>query len=307
MHMVEARDGTHLYVKSWGEGRPVVLIHGWPLSADSWDPIALALAENGYRAIAYDRRGFGRSQQPWQGYDYDTFADDLADVMASQNASDNVALVGFSMGGGEVARYMSRHGGKGVTQAALIASVVPYMLKTDDNTNGVPQATFDQMTEGMQRDRAHFFRGFFNDFFGVGWVSSPVSDEVLDLAWQTAMQAGLHPTLAAAKAFATTDFRPDLASLTVPTLIVHGTADKTVPIDATAREVAKAVPQAELIEYGGEAHGIFATQTERLTADLLAFLGGTGSAFLGLEGVEEGQRQDLIDEVTARSVVTPPL
>jgi non-heme chloroperoxidase len=307
MHMVEARDGTHLYVKSWGEGRPVMLIHGWPLSADSWDPVALALAENGYRAIAYDRRGFGRSQQPWRGYDYDTFADDLADVMKAQDATADVALIGFSMGGGEVARYMSRHGGFGVTQAALISSVVPYMLQGDDNSDGVPQEQFDAMEKGMREDRAKFFRTFFKQFFGMGLVSHPVSDETLDLAWATAMMAGLHPTLAAAKAFATTDFRPDLPSLTVPTLVIHGTADKTVPIDATGRAVARAVPQAHLIEYDGEAHGVFATQTERLIGDLLAFLSGDESAFAGLDGATRRERQELIDEVTARSVIMPPL
>lgn len=307
MHMVEARDGTHLYVKSWGEGRPVVLIHGWPLSADSWDPVALALAESGYRAIAYDRRGFGRSQQPWQGYDYDTFSDDLADVLESQGVAQDIALVGFSMGGGEVARYLSRHQGKGVSQVALISSVVPYMLQTEDNPHGVPQAQLDAIAEGVREDRPHFFRAFFKLFFGVGLVSHPVNEDTLDLAWNVALQAGLHPTLAAAHAFGSTDFRPDLASFTVPTLVIHGTADKTVPIDATAREVAKAVPQARLIEYEGEAHGVFASQTDRLIGDLLAFLNGETSAFEGLDGATPKERQDLIDEVTAQSVIMPPL
>ncbi|MGN6358630.1 MAG: alpha/beta fold hydrolase [Novosphingobium sp.] len=307
MHTVEARDGTHLYVKSWGEGRPVVLIHGWPLSADSWDPVALALAENGYRAIAYDRRGFGRSQQPWTGYDYDTFADDLAAVMEARGATENVALVGFSMGGGEVARYLSRHQGKGVTQVALISSVVPYLLQTENNPSGVPQAQLDAIVKSIREDRPHFFRTFFKQFFGVGLVSHPVNEDTLDMAWTIALQAGLHPTLAAARAFGSTDFRPDLASFTVPTLVIHGTADKTVPIDATAREVAKAVPQAQLIEYEGEAHGVFATQTDRLIGDLLAFLNGEASAFGGLEGATPKERQDLIDEVTAQSVMMPPL
>jgi len=273
MNRVKTRDGTHLFVKTLGQGRPVVLIHGWPLSADSWDPQMIALAEAGYQAIAYDRRGFGRSDQSPAGYGYDTFADDLADVMEATGATQDAALVGFSMGGGEIARYMSRHGGAGVTRAVLVSSVVPYMLQTPDNPDGVPQSTFDQMTAGMRADFRHFFTGFFKDFYGVGWVSQPVSDEQLHWAWLTAQMAGQHATLQAAKAFATTDFRPDLPHFTVPTLVIHGTADKTVPIDPTGRAVAAAVPTAELIEYDGEPHAVFATQQDRLTQDLLGFLG----------------------------------
>jgi pimeloyl-ACP methyl ester carboxylesterase len=305
MPMIETRDGTQLYVKSWGSGRPVVLIHGWPLSGDSWDPIALALAEAGYRAIAYDRRGFGRSDQPWRGYDYDTFADDLADVMQSQGAHEDVALVAFSMGGGEVARYLSRHGGRGVSQVALISSIVPYMLQTDDNPHGVPAATLQQIGDGIRQDRAHFMRGFLKDVFGAGLLTSPVSNEVLDLAWNTAMQAGLHPTLAAAQAFGHTDFRPDLAHFTVPTLVIHGTADKTVPIDATGRAVAHAVSEATLIEYDGEPHAVFATQTARLTRDLLQFLGGPGSVFEDIDEAAPQDRQALLDELTYESLAIP--
>jgi pimeloyl-ACP methyl ester carboxylesterase len=307
MPMIETKDGTRLYVKTWGEGQPVVLIHGWPLSGDSWDPVTHALAEAGYKAIAYDRRGFGRSDQPSGGYDYDTFADDLAAVLGKFAGGQDAALVGFSMGGGEIARYLSRHQGKGVSKVALVSSVVPYMLQTDDNPDGVPQATFDQMSAGMLKDRAKFFTGFFEDFFGVGMVSSPVSDEVLDLAWFTAMQAGLRPTLAAAKAFATTDFRPDLASFKVPTLIIHVTADKTVPIAATARAVARAVPHANLIEYDGEPHGVFATQTERLTGDLLDFLGGATRGEVDLDQVPAEDRQEVLDAVTAGSLAAQPL
>ena len=297
MHMIETSDGAHLYSKSWGEGRPVILIHGWPLSADSWDPISHALAEAGFKAISYDRRGFGRSSQPSEGYDYDTFADDLAAVMAHHDATDDVALIGFSMGGGEIARYLSRHHGKGVSQVALVSSVVPYMLQTDDNPDGVPQSTFDDMTAGMLEDRAKFFTSFFKDFYGVGMLAHPVSDEMLHLSWVTAMQAGLRPTVASAKAFATTDFRGDLPHFSIPTLIVHGTDDKTVPIDATARAVAKAVPHAQLIEYGGEAHGVFATQTERLKSDLLAFL----------RHEEASGGQVMLDEMTRETLVTPQL
>lgn len=271
MAYVTTSDNTKLYVKDWGTGRPVILLHGWPLSADSWDDGAMALVDAGFRAIAYDRRGFGRSDQPWDGYNYDMLADDLAAVIEQTGATD-ATIVGFSMGGGEVARYLSRHGGKNVTQAVLVGAVVPYMLQTTDNPNGVPQAVFDQMTAAMQADRAHFFAGFFRDFYGVGLVSHPVSDEVLEWSRDTAMQAGLKPTLACANAFATTDFRGDMAAFTVPTLIIHGTDDKTVPIDATARESAKAIPHAKRIEYDGAPHGLFATHKERLTGDLLAFL-----------------------------------
>lgn len=273
MPYVKTRDGTNLFVKDWGQGRPVVLIHGWPLSADSWDPQAMALADAGYRVIAYDRRGFGRSDQPWSGYDYDSLSDDLADVMAESGVSDDAALIGFSMGGGEVARYMSRHGGKGVSRVGFIGSVVPYMLQTEDNPDGVPQDQLQEIADNIKADRPKFFRTFFDQFYGVGFITSPVSEEVLDLSWNTAMLAGLKPTLACAESFGTTDFRPDLPSITVPTLIIHGTSDQTVPIDATGRALAKALPNAELIEYDGAPHGLFATESDRLTDDLLSFLG----------------------------------
>ncbi|HEY0607395.1 MAG TPA: alpha/beta hydrolase [Herpetosiphonaceae bacterium] len=276
MPYITTRDNTRLYVKDWGSGRPVIMMHGWPLSADTWDETAMAIANAGFRAIAYDRRGFGRSDQPWDGYDYDTLADDLAAVIAETGATD-ATIVGFSMGGGEVARYMSRHGGRNVAQAALIASVVPYMLQTSDNPNGVPQATFDQITAGLKADRAHFYTSFFRDFYGVGLVSHPVSSEVIDWSRNVAMLAGFNATLGCANAFATTDFRPDLAAFTVPTLIIHGTADQIVPIDASAREAAAKIPHAKLIEYDGGPHGLFATHKEQLTGDLLAFLQQTHS------------------------------
>ena len=268
---ITTSDNTKLYVKDWGTGRPVILMHGWPLSADSWDDTAIALVDAGFRAIAYDRRGFGRSEQPWGGYDYDTLADDLADVMKATDSL-SATLVGFSMGGGEVARYLSRHEGKNIKQAALIASVVPYLLKTADNPSGVDPAIFAQMTQAMTQDRAAFFTGFFKDFFGGSAASRPVSDEVLRWAWTVSMQASLKATLACAEAFATTDFRPDLAHFTVPTLIIHGTGDRTVPIEPTARAAARALPHATLIEYEGAPHGLFATHKDQLTRDLIAFL-----------------------------------
>ena len=272
-----ANDGTELYYKDWGKGDPVVLLHGWPLTGDTFDDAAYALVEAGKRCLIPDRRGFGRSDQPWDGHDYDTYADDVVAILEDAGVHEPVALVGFSMGGGEVARFLTRQGADRVAKAVLISAVVPYMAKTDDNPNGVPQATFDEMTAAMKKDREHFFTGFFKDFYGVGTLSSPVSDEVLMNSWRQTMMAGLRPTLAAAQAFATTDFRPDMASFTVPTLIIHGTKDATVPIDATGRESAKAISNAQLIEYDGSAHGLLATDKQRLIGDLLTFLGDTGA------------------------------
>jgi len=227
MPHIKTADNTELYYKDWGTGRPVILLHGWPLSADSWDDQAMAIADAGYRAIAYDRRGFGRSSQPFEGYDYNTLADDLAAVMAQTGAQDAV-LVGFSMGGGEVARYMSRHGGKDVIKAALVSSVVPFMLKTDDNPQGTPKEVFDDMAAGMKEDRAKFFTSFFKDFYGVSMLSHPVSEALIENSCDVAMQAGLKGTLACAAAFATTDFRPDLAHFSVAKSAAQLKAEETL-------------------------------------------------------------------------------
>lgn len=267
MPYATAGDGTRIYYKDWGRGRPVALVHGWPLSSDTFDDVALALAENGYRAIFHDRRGFGRSDQPWDGYDYDTFAADLEAVLDHAGAAGPVALAGFSMGGGEVARFASRNPGR-ASHAVLIGSVVPFLLKTDDNPNGAPKDVFDGMADGIAKDRADFFRAFFPAFYGEGLVSQSVIDD----SWRQAMMAGLRPTLACVRAFSETDFRPDLAAFSMPTLVVHGTNDATVPIDLTAREVERRVPGARLAEYDG-AHGLLASHKERLIADLLGFLG----------------------------------
>ena len=275
MPYAKAKDGCMLYYKDWGRGDPVVLLHGWPLTADTWDAAAIKLVEAGHRCIMPDRRGFGRSDQSWDGNDYDTYADDVAAVLEDAGIQEKVALVGFSMGGGEVARFLTKQGKSRVSKAVLASSVVPYLLQTDDNPDGVPQSQLDTMTQQMKTDRADFMQTFFKTFFGVGFVTSPVSDAVLMNAWRQAMLAGLRPTLAAAKAFATTDFRPDLKSFEgVPTLVIHGTSDKTVPIDATGRVVAQQVPSAQLIEYDGSPHGIFETDKDRFSDDLVAFLGG---------------------------------
>ncbi len=272
MPYATARDGTRIYYKDWGQGRPVALVHGWPLSSDTFDDAALALAERGFRAIAHDRRGFGRSDQPWSGYDYDTFADDLAAVLDHAKVDQPIALAGFSMGGGEVARFLARHKSQLVSHAVLIGSVVPYLLKSDDNPAGAPKEVFDGMIDGIRADRGDFFRGFFKDFFGASFLSNPVSEAVLDDAWRQAMQAGLWPTVACVRAFSETDFRPDLASFTMPTLVVHGVEDRTVPIGLTARAAAEAIPGARLVEYDDAAHGLFASHKDRLIADLLEFL-----------------------------------
>lgn len=273
MTYVAAKDGTQLYVKDWGQGRPVVMMHGWPLSADSLDDLALTLVEGGFRAISYDRRGFGRSEQPWSGYDYDTLADDLAAVIDGTEAHD-VTLLGFSMGGGEVARYLSRHGADRVRQAILVASVVPSMLKTTANPDGVELRVFEEIGSSIRADRAGYWPAFFKQFYGVGLLTSPVSDEVIRWSCRVAMQGGLRAVLQCADAFSMTDFGPDLPAFTVPTLIVHGTSDKTVPIDTSARRAAAAIPRAILREYVDAPHGLLASHKDMLAADVLAFVRG---------------------------------
>lgn len=271
MDYITTTDGTRLYVKDWGSGRPVILIHGWPLSADSWDDQALAIAAAGHRAIAYDRRGFGRSSQPWDGYDYDTLADDLAAVLQQTGTRDAV-LVGFSMGGGEVARYMSRHDGKRIAQAVLVSAILPYRLKTADNPGGTEQAAFDKTAAALAEDRPAFLAGFFQDFFGATPDVHPVSKQTLEWARGVAMQGSLRATLECLKSFSGTDFRPELSAFKLPTLIIHGSEDKTVPIAASSRAAAAGIKNSTLIEYEGAPHGLFVTHKQRLTRNLLDFI-----------------------------------
>lgn len=271
MTFITTSDNNQIYLKDWGQGSLVVLIHGWPLSADSWDDIAMALADAGHRVIAYDRRGFGRSSQPWSGYDYDTLTDDLATVL-DYAAQDHAAIVGFSMGGGEVARYMSRHAGKGISKAVLVSSILPFRVQTEDNPTGTPQEKFDATDAAIRKDRAHFLQEFFNKFFGVTEQSQAVSKELLEWARGIAMQASVKATLECLHSFSRTDFRQDLAAFKVPTLIIHGTKDLTVPIESSSRLAAAGIPHASFLEYEGAAHGLFATEKERLTRDLVKFL-----------------------------------
>jgi len=272
MPYFKSEDGTELFYNDWGRGRPVVLIHGWPLDGDMWSDQAFFLAEQGLRVISYDRRGFGRSAQPWNGYDYDTLAADLAGLI-NRLELDGVTLVGFSMGGGEVARYLGRYRAARIARAVLVSSVTPYLLKGDDNPTGVDRSVFEEIIVGLQHDRPHFLAGFAQTFFGNGILQKNVSTEMLQWASQMAMMGSLRATIECAKSFAYTDFRPDMAAFAVPTLIIHGTADETVPIDSSARVAAKLIKGARLIEYDGEPHGLHATAKDRLSRDLLEFIG----------------------------------
>ena len=271
MPFIKTPDGTQLYYKDWGHGPPVVLIHGWPLDADMWEYQAPVLAHAGYRVISYDRRGFGRSDQPWSGYDYNTFADDLKAVIDTL-ALKEAALVGFSMGGGEIARYMSRAGGANVSRAVLVSAVTPYMLKTADNPEGVDRSIFESMIAGLKKDRPAFLASFSKGFFGAGLLSSPVSSDLIQWAGNLALLASPKATVDCVTAFGETDFRADMAAITVPTLVIHGGDDKTVPLGASGKRAAAMIPSAELKVYDGAPHAVPFTHAERLTQDLLAFL-----------------------------------
>lgn len=273
MPRITTADGTTLFCHDWGSGRPVVLIHGWPLDADMWEYQVPDLLDAGYRVIAYDRRGFGRSDQPASGYDYDTLAEDLKAVLDGLDLRE-ATLVGFSMGGGEVARYLSRHGAARVASACLIASVTPCLLAGPDNPDGVPAGVFAEMIEGLKADRPAFLASFSKSFFGAGLLNFQVSSELLAWTGQVAMLASPVATLACVKAFSETDFRPDMKAFTVPTMIIHGSADAIVPAEKSAEVAARLVPNALYRLYEDAPHGLFFTDRRRLNPDLLAFLGG---------------------------------
>ncbi|MBO0933481.1 alpha/beta fold hydrolase [Fibrella aquatilis] len=260
-----------LHYQDLGTGNPVVLIHGWPLSGSMWDYQLAELPKHNMRVIAYDRRGFGQSSKPWDGYDYNTLASDLKALLDELNLN-NVTLVGFSMGGGEIARYMSKYGGARVARVAFISAVTPFLLKTDDNPDGVDQSVFDDMLENMQKDRADFLQTFGKQFYGVNLVSHPVSQAHLDGDFARAYMASHKATLDCAKAFSTTDFRHDLTQINVPTLIIHGDDDKTVPIESSGELTANLLPTATYIVYEGAPHGLYITEKDRLTTDIVAFV-----------------------------------
>lgn len=266
-------DQTRLYYSDMGEGEPVVLIHGWPLNADMWEYQTLELLERGYRVIAYDRRGFGRSAHTAEGFDYDVLADDLNEVIVQLNL-DKPALVGFSMGGGEVARYLSRYGSQDISRVILISAITPYLLKTDSNPHGVEMEQFQNMIKGLKKDRPHFLADFAKNFYGMGVLSSPVSTETLQWTQFMAFQASLKATVDCVMAFGTTDFRDDMKAFDIPTLIIHGSADKIVPLPVSGEAAARAIPEAIFRVYDGAPHGLFLTHREELIKDLSSFLAG---------------------------------
>jgi len=271
MSTITTQDGTQLYYKDWGTGQPVVFSHGWPLNADAWENQMVFLASNGYRCIAHDRRGHGRSSQPWIGNDMDTYADDLSELIETLGLS-GIALIGHSTGGGEVARYIGRHGTRRVAQVVLMGSVTPLMLKTDANPGGLPMKVFNDIRAGVAADRSQFFKDLATPFFGANRPGAEVSPGVREAFWFQGMQGGLANELACIQAFSETDFTEDLKKFDVPTLIIHGDDDQIVPIGASALCSSKLVQNADLKIYAGAPHGLADTHKDQINADLLAFL-----------------------------------
>jgi len=271
MGMIKVKDGTEIYYKDWGTGRPVVFSHGWPLNADAWEGQMVYLASKGCRCIAHDRRGHGRSGQPWTGNDMDTYADDLSQVIETLGL-DGVTLVGHSTGGGEVARYIGRHGTGRVAKAVLMGAVVPLMLKTDANPGGLPVKVFNDIRAGVAADRSQFFKDLTTPFYGANRPDAKISQGVRDAFWFQGMQGGLKNELDCIRAFSETDFTGDLKKFDVPTLIIHGDDDQIVPVGASALRSSKLVRHATLKIYAGAPHGLAYTHKDQLNADLLAFI-----------------------------------
>ena len=271
---VTTPDGVQLYYKNWGpkDGPVVTFSHGWPLSSDSWESQMLFLAEHGYRVVAHDRRGHGRSSQPWDGNDMDHYADDLAAVMEALDLRD-VTLVGFSTGGGEVARYIGRHGTSRVGKAVLVSAVPPLMLRTDDNPDGLPLEVFDGLRDGSRANRSKLYLDIASSpFFGFNRDNATPDPALIQSFWVQGVQAGHKNTYDSIAAFSATDFREDLAKFDIPTLVIHGDDDQIVPIDISARASAALIKDARLIVYPGAPHGLTDTHKDRLNQDLLAFL-----------------------------------
>jgi len=271
MPTITTKDGSEIYYKDWGKGQPLVFSHGWPLSADAWEDQMIFLAARGYRCIAHDRRGHGRSSQPWDGNDMDTYADDLAELVTALDLRDAIHI-GHSTGGGEVARYIGRHGTKRVAKAVLIGAVPPLMLKTEKNPAGLPLTAFDQIRSGVLTDRAQFFIDLSIPFYGINRPGANVSQGLRDSFWLQGMMAGHKSAVDCIKAFSETDFTEDLKRFDVPTLILHGDDDQIVPIGAAALLSSKIVKGSTLKIYPGAPHGMCSTLKERVNAELLAFI-----------------------------------
>ena len=271
MSTIKTKDGTEIYYKDWGSGRPVVFSHGWPLNADAWDPQMLFLGNNGYRVIAHDRRGHGRSSQPWNGNDLDTYADDLAALLDALDVKD-ATLAGHSTGGGEVTRYIGRHGTSRVAAAVLIGAIPPLMLKTAANPGGLPISVFDEIRAGVAADRSQFFKDLSLPFYGYNKPGAKVSEGVRDSFWLQGMQCSIKGAYDCIKAFSETDLTEDLKKIDVPTLILHGDADQIVPIGDSAMLSSKIVKNAKLKVYPGAPHGMCTTHADQVNADLHAFL-----------------------------------
>lgn len=271
MPYVTANDGTEIYYKDWGDGPAIFFSHGWPLSADMWDQQMMHFASNGFRVLAHDRRGFGRSDQPWSGYDYDTFADDIATILEAADVTD-VAMVGFSMGGGDVARYISRYEGARVAKACLTSAVTPYFIKAEDNPEGTPREVFDGIRAGLLKDRPQFLDDFSTLFYGTNNHPGAVSDGILKQTLQIALTGSIKGTYDCVEAFSETDFRPDMAAFTMPTLIIHGEEDQVVPVAAAGAAAHGLIPHSEFKRYAGAPHALTTTHQDQYNADLMAFL-----------------------------------
>jgi non-heme chloroperoxidase len=268
---VTTADGTQIYYKDWGDGQPVVFSHGWPLNADAWDDQMLFVASHGYRAIAHDRRGHGRSTQPWNGNDMDTYSDDLAALIDALDLEDAV-LVGHSTGGGEVTRYIGRHGTLRIARAVLVSAIPPLMLETEANPAGLPMTVFDALRAGVSDDRSQFYMDLSLPFYGYNRPGAIVSRGIREAFWLMSMQVGLKAAYDCVKAFSETDLTKDLMRFDVPTLIVHGDDDQIVPIGASAMLSSKIIPNAEFKIYPGAPHALPTTHQHQFNADLLAFL-----------------------------------